>query len=408
MISLDEALAHYQAINALATESIPLQKALWRQLAEPVAAPYDLPLGDQSAMDGYALCSADTHQASTQDPVPLPIVGEIAAGLAPSQSLPRGHATRIFTGAWLPAGADAMLPQERVKIVEQQLLINQPVPAFKNIRRKGEELRSGTPLVDRGALLQPGHIATLAMAGIAEVQVQAEPRIGVLITGKELRAAGSTIAAGQAFDANGPALAALLEAWQMPAVTIEHVGDSLDATVAALESLSNHSDLIVTTGGVSVGAHDYVREAAQNCGFREVFWRVAQKPGKPMLLAQRGRQWLLGLPGNPAAVYLCAQVHLRQIISRLNKGRLPELVWKTGCLSGELNPDLRREMLLRVRKCKNSSSLQPLDKQLSHMLSNLPMADGIARIPASGSVLRPDTKVNWLEFATSLSFIGNN
>ena len=407
MISLDEALAIYPTIAPLEAVERSLEDCLGLRTAQRVVAPVDLPLADQSALDGYALISADTAGASAKSPVTLEIDGEQAAGPLQAASVRPHTCRRIYTGAWLPAGFDAMVAQERVEASDTHIHIPHPVPSGGNIRRRGEEIRQSAQLLASGEVIDPGRLAMLAMAGIDSLSVIPFPRIALMVTGTELVPAGQPLQPGQAFDANGPALRALLKNWGHPLTASARAPDDLALTAKLLEELASNADIVVTTGGVSVGAHDHVRAAARACGFEEVFWRVAQKPGKPMLLSRRGKQWLIGLPGNPAAVYVCAHLHLAPLIRRLG-GSSEKPRWQTAKLLNTIQPDPQRDCLIRVRTHSAPElCVQALPAQASHMLSNLRDADGLVRIRAGNAPLQAGAELEFLRFETNLSFQRN-
>lgn len=408
MISLDEALAIYPTIAPLDAVERPLEDSLGLRTAQQVVAPVDLPLADQSALDGYAVKAADTACAHPDAPVRLKIDGEQAAGPLATANRYDNTCRRIYTGAWLPAGFDAMVAQERVDADDTHIKLDHPVPPGHNIRKRGEEFRQGAALLPSGEFIDPGRLAMLAIAGIDRVSVTPAPRIALMITGTELVSPGQALQPGQAFDANGPALRALLKSWGHPAVSSARAPDDRGLTAQRLDELASTADIVVTTGGVSVGAHDHVRAAARACGFEEVFWRVAQKPGKPMLLARRGRQWLLGLPGNPAAVYVCAHLHLSPLIRRLSGGT-GKAAWQSAKSEIPIQPDSHRDCLIRVSQQRGSArAVQPLPAQASHMLSNLRKADGFVRVRAGTHPLEAGTELEFLRFETNFSFQCNS
>ena len=408
MISLDEALAVYAGIEPLDAVERSLEDCLGLRTAERVLAPVDLPLGDQSALDGYALRSADTIAASAGTPITLAIDGEQAAGPQNPAPVRPDTCWRIYTGAWMPAEFDAMVAQERVEASSTHIRITRPVSPGSNVRKRGEEIHQSAPLLTSGQLIDPGRLAMLAMAGVGKLSVTPAPRIALMVTGTELVPAGQALQPGQAYDANGPALRALLKSWGHPPIASAHAPDDRSRTATLLEELAVGADIVVTTGGVSVGAHDHVRAAAKACGFEEVFWRVAQKPGKPMLLARRGKQWLIGLPGNPAAVYVCAHLHLAPLIRQL-AGDSANPSWQTAKLLSTIQPDSQRDCLIRVSaRSAPVLRVQPLAAQASHMLSNLRDADGLVRIRAGNAPLQAGTELEFLRFETNFSFPRNS
>ncbi|ULQ47584.1 molybdopterin molybdotransferase MoeA [Flagellatimonas centrodinii] len=398
MISLDTALQRYaERLAPLPVQTCPLAAALGRVLAEAPAAQTDLPPFTQSAVDGYALHHADLVDATEASPVRLPLVGEVAAGAATVPALQRGTALRIFTGGALPAGADTVARQEIVERDDAEVRLRQPLPVHADTRLRGEELTGGTPLAAPGTRVTPGVIAALAMAGVGAVQVHRAPRLALLVTGDEVARAGEPLQPGQIFDANGP----LLQAWcrqrlgQTPPLHV--VADTLAATRAALEQALAEADLVITTGGVSVGDHDHVRAAAVALGVEEVFWRVAQKPGMPLYFGQRGAAAVIGLPGNPGAVMVGLQVHVERMLSWLEGAGATTPAWRAGVLSTAVRGDARRELLMRMRVTVDAAGvaqLQPLDRQASHMLSNLTEANALVRITAPD--LAAGTRVSWI------------
>jgi molybdenum cofactor synthesis domain len=331
LLPLDDALASYsRRLAALPIERLPVTAALGRVLAADVHAAHDLPRHAQSALDGYALRAADSRNASPETPVRLRVEGEVAAGRASGQPLAEGCAVRIYTGAWMPAGADAMLAQERVQREGDALILTEPVAAGRNVRARGEELTAGTRLAAAGTRISPGLLGSLIAGGLSEVAVHRRPRVRILVTGDELVAVGEALEAGELHDSNGPMLAALLAAWGVTQVRRDHIADDPERLRAALAA--DDSDIVVTCGGASVGGRDFLRPAATQAGFELHFWGVAQKPGKPMFFGTRGAQALLGLPGNPAAVLVCAGLHLRRIIETLEAASDLTPQWQPGRL----------------------------------------------------------------------------
>ncbi|MDE2150330.1 MAG: molybdopterin molybdotransferase MoeA [Gammaproteobacteria bacterium] len=407
LLRLDQALAAYAAeLRPLPARRVRIERALDRVLADDLAARHDLPHHDQSALDGYALRAADTVRAGAGTPIRLRVIGELAAGRAAEvPQLPPHAAWRIYTGAWMPPGADAMIAQERVAREDDDILLAAPVAAGTNVRRRGEELASGAPLASAGQRLTPGLLAALAAAGHGELPVRRRPRLAVIDTGDELTAPGALLEPGQLHDSNGVALTTLLQRWGLRPHSVARVPDQPQLLAAALAGAAA-ADLIVTTGGASVGDRDHLKLVAAQLGFKTVFWGVAQLPGKPLLFARRGAQFLLGLPGNPAAVVLCAALHLRRLVDLLEGVALPSPRWRHGVLSAAVPPNRARERLLRVELDEDSDGrarLAPLPHQSSHMLSNLGRAQALARIPAGTEPLAAGSVVAWLPLFEALA-----
>ncbi len=398
LLSLDTALALYGAnLHALPAVERPLAEALGHVLAAPVSSAVDLPLFTQSAVDGYALHAADIAAASAATPVRLPVIGEVRAGVAPDAPLPRGAAMRIFTGGRLPTGADVIARQEIVTREGAAMLLHEPLPAGCDVRERGEELRVGAPLAAAGQRLHSGLVAALAMAGVSSLRVIAQPHVSVLVTGDEVSASPQNEAG--VYDANGP----LVRSWFVErghaVPRVRNVVDDREQLTAALREALDSSDLVLTTGGVSVGDHDLVRPVASSLGVREVFWQVAQKPGKPLYFGLRetaGRQQvLIGLPGNPGAVLIGLHVHVAAVLAHLQ--HLPAPVWLNGRLSSAVREDSREQLLRMTQRVDEEGQvhLDRLDRQASHMLSNLSQADALVRIPA-GKALGAGARVRWI------------
>lgn len=398
LLSLDAALAAYaREIVPLATRTVALEAALAQVLAAPVVAAVDLPTFPQSAVDGYALHAADLATASAERPLRLPVIGEVRAGVAPEAPLPRGAAMRIFTGGRIPLGADTIARQEIVRRVGDEAELQEPLAVGVDLRQRGEELRAGTTLAQAGQRIDSGLLAALAMAGTREVEVYPQPRVTLLVTGDEVGQEGD---AG-VFDANGP----LVRSWftergYAAPRTLYVVDDEALLRAAMTEALAS-SDLVLTTGGVSVGDHDLVRPVAGALGVREIFWQVAQKPGKPIYFGVREAQGqqtlLLGLPGNPGAVVIGLHVHVATVLAQLQALRSATPAWRGARLQAAVRAD-SREQLLRMRvaiDADGQTTLHRLGHQASHMLSNLAEADALARIPA-GLALAAGDRVAWL------------
>lgn len=396
LLSLDAALAAYaREIRALPVETLALEAARARVLATPVVAAVDLPSYPQSAVDGYALHAADLAAASAAQPVRLPLIGEVRAGVAPDRPLPRGATMRIFTGGRMPEGADAIARQEIVTREGDTAILRDALAVGTDLRLRGEELRAGAALADAGQRLDSGLIAALAMAGTREVQVHRQPRVTLLVTGDEVGQEGD---AG-VFDANGPLLRSWFAERGYAAPRTLYVVDDEALLRAAMNDALANSDLVLTTGGVSVGDHDLVRPVAQRLGVREVFWQVAQKPGKPICFGvfehEQRRGYLLGLPGNPGAVLIGLHLHVASVLAQLEATAAP--CWRHGRLAAGVRAD-SREQLLRMRLLIDDSGqvqLHKLSHQASHMLSNLSAADALVRIPA-GQALAKDAIARWL------------
>lgn len=381
LITVDQALAAYSFVKPLTQTCSALLQAHQHYLAHDVQSDIALPLFTQSAVDGYALRSEDISAGITE----FELIGEIRAGIEEHLQIKSGQCVRIFTGGKLPDSADTVARQEIVLAHERKVVLQQKIEKGVDIRYKGEELTVGTVLAHRGQYLQSGLIAALSMAGVKQVDVYKQPKIAVLVTGDEVSQNLDNEA--QVFDANSPMILAWFKEQGFEHIHLEHVIDDEATLKTALENAMNYYDLVITTGGVSVGDYDLIRPVSMALGAQEIFWQVAQKPGKPLYFAEYSSSaqtsYLLGLPGNPAAVFVCLEVHVATLLKALQGIPTPAPEWKKALLTDSVKMD-SREQFLRMKlnvDAQGQLSVSKLKKQQSHMLSNLSEANVIGRIP---------------------------
>lgn len=286
--------------KALAPESVELSRALGRVLAEDLTALEHLPPFDYSAMDGYAVRAGDVNQRSREG---LPVNGECRAGDTAPDLAP-GTAMRIFTGAPLPHGADAVVIQENTEVRDGQMHVNGTARPYDNVRRAGEDLAKGTVALSRGTRLGPFHVGVAAALDRASVEVAKRPRVRIFTTGNELREPGSPKVPGTIPESNSLALAAMASLAGAEVRLEPSVPDNLEATTQAFRRCVGGCDVLVTVGGVSVGDHDLVRPALEAAGVKLEFWKVAIKPGKPLAFGRTRDTLVLGLPGNPVSAQI--------------------------------------------------------------------------------------------------------
>lgn len=381
LIGLDQALAAYSTVEPRAVQTLPLVEAHQHYLAQDVLSEIALPLFTQSAVDGYALKSEDILAGITV----FELVGEIRAGIEEYIQIESGQCVRIFTGGKLPESADTVARQEIVSKLDSRISLNQALNKGTDIRYQGEELSIGTILAKQGQYLKSGLVASLSMAGVKEVSVFNHPRIAVLITGDEV--SKSLDNSAQVFDANSPMVLTWLKERGFYSIHLEHVIDDETVLKKALANALDHYDLVITTGGVSVGDYDLIRPVSLGLGANEIFWQVAQKPGKPIYFAEYKKpnqsSYLLGLPGNPAAVFICLEIHVLTLLKAMQGLKEAKPEWEKASLSDAVKGD-SREQLLRMKLNVDEQgqlSVSKLKKQQSHMLSNLSEANVIGRIP---------------------------
>lgn len=396
MIGVDEALARVGgAVERLPDEVVDVAAALGRVLAVRALAVHELPLCDQSAMDGYAVC----HDDIATVPVELVVSETIAAvGHATLPDLTPGTAARIFTGGVMPSGADTVVRQEATRATGTTVVIQASVHRGTDVRHRGEELEANAVIAEAGTPVTPGLSGALVHAGVRDVTVTRRPRVRVFVTGDEVVDAGGPLSIGQVPDSNGPLIAATLRQWGVDVVEVARIADTREATEAALDVAMGDADLVITTGGVSVGDFDFVPAAAAAIGCGQVLWKVAQRPGGPLFVARRGPTLLVGLPGNPAAVHVNLHVYVRMIIDRLMGGD-PECRWRTGRAVAEMSTNPHKVLWTRVIANTDDTGvvrLRSLARQGSHMLSNLASANAIARVPPGDSPVPIGMPLPWI------------
>lgn len=395
LLPVDDAIARLLAAadarlaeQATTPDWLPLVEAVGRVLAEDIRATLAVPPEDNSAMDGYALSLADQPRALREG---LPVSQRIPAGTAP-QPLQPGTLARLFTGAVIPPGADAVVMQENTEVVDGRVRLTGPALPGENIRRAGEDVAAGAQVIPAGTRLGPAHIGLLAGTGHARVPVRPRLRAAVLCTGDELVPPGLPLRSGQIPNSNQPLLQALLAAQGIEVIVLDEVADTLEATRAALRRAASAGvDVILSTGGVSVGEEDHVRAAVQAEG-RLDLWKLALKPGKPLAFGVVGDIPFLGLPGNPQSVWVTFQVVAAPFLRRLagEASVMPRLIPLPVAFSRD-KPQSRREYLrVQVRLVDGRAMAVPHPHQGSGALSSAAWADALAVIEADRIVTAGD------------------
>jgi len=378
---VDEALATIAAhIAPLGSETVATGDAFGRVTAAPLQARRDVPGFAMSAMDGFALCSADTRAASDAAPVRLQLAEPVFAGSWPTP-LAAGTATPIATGAPIPAGADAVLVREQAEIVEGRLLVRRPAEPNRNVRQPGEDMEAGARVVDAGVVLSPHAVGALAAFGLDHVEVRRQPRIGLISTGSELSGIGETTGRAGLIDSNAPMIAACAQALGFPERFLGRAADQAAAIDLLLEG-SAGCDLVLSTGGVSVGDLDLVRGRLEAHGARILFHGVRMRPGKPLLFAllADGRPYF-GLPGNPVAALVSFRFFVLQAL-RCLQGLAPEQGLRVTC---NAEPREGTTLILRGRRTADPSFVDCSLDQRSHVLSSTLQADCWVKLAEGGA-----------------------
>ena len=310
LMPVDEALARVLgAGKKLGVEFIKLDDVIGRVLAKDLEAKRDQPPFQSSAMDGYAARHEDLGG-------PLKLVGIAAAGHRFKGTVKRGQAVRILTGAPLPMGADTIVIQENVSLSGKELVVHESPALGRNIRPRGLDFKKNAVLISAGTRVTARDIGLMAAANAAVVSVRKRPRVVLFTTGDELVLPGDRPRTDQIFSSNSHALAAMLNAWGAEVMNLGIVRDDMKATIAAIKKAAN-ADILVTTGGASVGDHDYVQEALRRAGVKIGFWKIALRPGKPLMFGTKCKLSVLGLPGNPVSALVCARIFLKPLIGKM-------------------------------------------------------------------------------------------
>ncbi len=393
MIDVDEALALLRdAVPApLGAERAPLQQAVGRVVAEDVRAAVDLPGFDRSSMDGWAVRAADLPGA-------LPVVGDVAAGEAGDAPLQAGTALRISTGAPLPPGADAVLRLEAGTQEDGRVVATGPLAPGTFIRRRGEDVRRGDVVLPAGARLSPARLAVVASAGVAEVAVVRRPRVAVVVTGSELTPLGRPLGPGAIYDSNGPVLAEHARADGAAPLPPVAVLDDPAATRDDHGRAHDEADVVLVSGGVSVGPHDHVKPALADLGVEELFWRVRLKPGKPILAGRRAGALVFGLPGNPLSTIVGHLLFVGPVLRRLGGAPFAPTPTRPVALGADVTTDGERTTYATARLDAQGRAVLT-ERQGSHMTKALADADGFAVLPAERHVFAAGDEVQFLELA---------
>jgi len=366
MIPVAEARQRILAgVTPLPAEIVPVTESVGRVLARPATARRTQPWADLSAMDGYAVRVADVPDI----PTTLRLAGEIRAGGSAGTPLPPGACQRIFTGAPVPEGADAIVIQEDTETVGDGVVIKERPQRGRHIRRAGNDFVAGTELMPAGHLVRARDVGLLSAMNLPWLSVHRRPRVAILSTGDEIVLPGEPIGENQLVSANGPALSALVRVAGGEPLQLGIAGDSTEELGASADGALG-TDLLLTTGGASVGAHDLVQDVLVAKGLTLDFWRIAMRPGKPLMFGRLRGIPVLGLPGNPVSAQVCAMLFVMPLL-RAMQGLPPDLPMATARLGGDLDENDRREDYLRaeLRRDADGPVATPLATQDSAQLS---------------------------------------
>ncbi len=369
------------------TESLPIEQALGRVLAKPVVSSFNVPLWDNSAMDGYAVISEDLADGRTR----LPISQRIPAGQV-GRPLQAGTAARIFTGAPIPRNADAVVIQELCERDGDQVVIKaRPAPG-SNIRRAGEDLTSGSEIIDTGTKLAPQHLGLTASVGIDRVVVYRRLRVALLASGNELAMPGQPLDEGQIYNSNQFSATGILQALGCEVIPLGIVDDTLDATCTALIEGAAKADLVVASGGVSVGEEDHVKPAVERLGSLEM-WKIAIRPGKPVAFGHIGDTPFIGAPGNPVSLFITLLLFARAFILKMQgRRKWARLPFTAQAAFDWPRPDKRREFARARMEIGDNGKLlvSTFPSRSSGVLSSVVWANGLVMIEENRTIKQGD------------------
>ncbi|OQP54721.1 molybdopterin molybdotransferase MoeA [Niastella populi] len=360
--------------TALPPVTIPLQQAAGRVLAADVTAQTDIPAFDQSAMDGYALSFAGYELHKT-----LSIQGEVPAGAPGLSTLQGNQAMRIFTGAPVPAGADTVVMQEKTEVNNGQLHIHdEQLKTGLNVRPKGSEIKAGEMALLKGDVLTPAAIGFLATTGVSEVTVYPTPVMSIIVTGNELQQPGKPLHYGQVYECNSYQLRAALQSLLIEEVPVFEAKDDPQTVKDTLQYALDNSDVVLLTGGVSVGNYDFVPQAAAECGVTTLFHKLKQRPGKPLFVGRKGKKWVFGLPGNPSSVLTCFYEYVIPALEQLMQLK-PVLKTVLAPLGRAYSKTAALTFFLKGYY--DGKTVVPLDSQESYRLRSFAMANCLLVLP---------------------------
>ena len=366
-------------------ERVPLLTAAGRFLAGQVTAPVDLPPFDNSAMDGYAVRAGDLTGAGIDSPIPLRVIGKIPAGGDFGGEVHAGECVRLFTGSPMPRGADAVIMQEDTRPgSEGEVLMCDSVRVGESVRRRGDDVAAGSVIGRPGEALTPGRIALLAASGVSEVDAGRRPTVGLLATGSELREPGQPLGPGLIYESNRATLGPLIAQTGAVPRIYPLVPDTLPATCEALEAAFAQCDIVITSGGASVGELDFVKAAFEKLGGVLEFWKVAIRPGKPFVFGNYAGKYLFGLPGNPVSAFVTFLLLARPALLRWQGAAETGLRPRRATLATPLQNKGDRRHFIRVTLDARGNAFSA-GKQASHALASLAGANGLVDLAAGES-----------------------
>lgn len=388
MISVNKAREILSAhLKKTGLDTVPLKKSLGSILAKDLYSPIDVPSFDNSAKDGYVIKYNKKLEKFN-------LKGEIQAGDVSTYKLTETQAARIFTGAKMPENSDTVVPQEIVAIDENNRRISFPqekININNNVRYKGSQCKKGDLIVKQGTEISPGIIGLLASVGIAEIPVFSTPSVAYIITGNELKEIGTDLKAGEIYDSNGPMLEAMLEKTGISVITSYTAEDDKNALQEVINRALEENEVLLLSGGISVGDYDFVEECLKTAGVKELFYKVKQRPGKPFYAGKKGEKWIFALPGNPASVFSCFNQFVKPCL-RFLMGY--QEVWKPNIML-PLQEDQRKKSGLTffLKAKKEHGKVSVLSGQQSFNLQAFHQANCLVELAEENDMVKAGTPV---------------
>ena len=397
-LSVEQALETLlsEAIHHTATETLRLDDALGRFAAQSLVSPLDVPPMVTSAMDGYAL---NTQDLSPSGKTRLPVSQRIPAGQS-AQPLTPGSAARLFTGSPVPAGADTVLPQETCIVDGGCLVVEGRVTPASYIRQAGEDISRGDTVIPKGTRLNAQHLGLAATAGFEHIPVTRPPRVAVITTGNELIQPGQSLPPGKIYNSNRYVLTALLQRLGCRVINLGIIPDNAQATRAALRQAAAGADMVISSGGASVGEEDHIKSALQAIG-RQALWRIAMRPGRPLVFGRIGDTPFFGLPGNPVSAFVTCCLFVRPYVLRLQGAAeiTPQSLWLPAEFSWPDASDRRQYLRARTKQgATGITAIECFPNQSSGVLRSLVWAHGLAVVP-EGQTVRTGQPVEFIPFS---------
>ena len=398
LISIDEARARVLAeVFPLPVEALPLAEVLGRVLGEEIVASHNVPPFDNAGMDGFAVRAVDIVDATAATPVPLQVLETIPAGHVATRALGPEQATKIMTGAPIPEGADVVVQSEMTEEADGRVLVFEAAKRGRNIRRAGEDVEAGDRVLGPGSVLGPAEIGLIASLGHPTVQVHQRPRVAVLSTGSELVEVDQSLGPGQIRNSNSYSLRALCQQMGIEPTMLGIVPDDYDATRDLVQKGLGY-DVLLTTGGVSVGQFDFIKDIQDELGVQRKLWGVAMKPGKPLVFGVRDHTLVFGLPGNPVSAMVSFELFVRPALLRLmGHAKTVKPLYQAVISEDASNPD-GRVYVVRVRAWREEDTwhVSATGAQGSGILRSMVGANGLVFIPGGPRGVKAGERVDFL------------